>query len=79
MKCACQVSKHGRQAEGVHLKVLESLIAIAAACARLHLREEIVPFPDAVLAIKLIDDSLQNKVCNGCLSNFDTTETPSKA
>ena len=46
----------------VRIQMLSSMAAVAAACARLHLRAAILPVPDVALAIKISNESLTTKV-----------------
>ena len=46
----------------VRIQMLTSMAAVAAACARLHLRTAILPMPDVALAIKIGNESLTTKV-----------------
>lgn len=48
--------------QDVNVAAMRSLVRLASACARLHHRAAVLPFPDAVLAIKLLDQTLAIKV-----------------
>ena len=40
-----------------------SLLRMATACARLHMRNDVIAVPDAMLAIYLLQESMKAKVC----------------
>ena len=42
--------------------VLGTLSRVAAACARLHLRDEVLAAPDAALSIMLLEESFRHQV-----------------
>ena len=49
-------------------RTVASLLRMATACARLHMRNDVILMPDAVLAIYLIQESMKAKVrCGLCL------------
>jgi len=51
---------------GTH--TVASLLRMATACARLHLRNDVIMMPDAVLAIYLIQESMRAKVLSPCIT-----------
>ena len=57
-----QSCAQGSSAVGTH--TVASLLRMAAASARLHMRNDAMAMPDAVLAIYLLQESLKAKVCH---------------
>lgn len=52
--------------------VLASLARVATACARLHLRREVLPFPDAAVAVLFMEEQIVARVSCGVEIDFFT-------